>query len=69
MKQSFVDIDVSKNSLDVHVLPGDVSSSFAYEPQKVKLIITTGEQATHDRSRFCSSVVSSQFEYVSTTQD
>ena len=39
MKQSFVGIDVSKNSLDVHVLPEGVSYSFAYEPQKVKALI------------------------------
>jgi transposase len=39
MKQSFVGIDVSKNSLDVHVLPEDVSYSFAYEPQKVKTLV------------------------------
>ena len=39
MKQSFVGIDVSKNSLDVHVLPEGLSYSFAYEPQKVKALI------------------------------
>ena len=39
MKQSFVGIDVSKNSLDVHVLPEDVSYSFANDPQKIKALI------------------------------
>ena len=33
MKQSFVGIDVSKNMLDVHVLPEDLSYSFDNEPQ------------------------------------
>jgi len=38
MQQSFVGIDISKNSLDVHVLPEDTSYSFANEPQKVKAL-------------------------------
>jgi transposase len=39
MQQTFVGIDISKNSLDVHVLPEDTSCSFANEPQKVKALI------------------------------
>jgi transposase len=39
MKQSFVGIDVSKNMLDVHVLPEDLSYSFENDPQKSKALI------------------------------
>jgi len=39
MQQSFVGIDISKNSLDVHVLPEGTSYSFGNEPQKVKTLI------------------------------
>jgi len=39
MQQSFVGIDISKNSLDVHVLPEGTSYSFGNEPQKVKALI------------------------------
>ena len=39
MKQTFVGIDVSKNMLDVHVLPEDLSYSFANDPQKIKALI------------------------------
>jgi transposase len=39
MKQSFVGIDVSKNMLDVHVLPEDHSYSFENDPQKIKALI------------------------------
>jgi len=39
MQQSFVGIDISKNSLDVHVLPEGISYSFGNEPQKVKTLI------------------------------
>ena len=39
MQQSFVGIDISKNSLDVHVLPEETSCSFANEPQKIKALI------------------------------
>jgi len=39
MQQTFVGIDISKNSLDVHVLPEETSYSFANEPQKVKALI------------------------------
>lgn len=39
MKQSFVGIDVSKNMLDVHVLPEGLSYSFANEPQTIKALI------------------------------
>ena len=36
---SFVGIDISKNSLDVHILPEDARHSYPYEPQKVKALI------------------------------
>ena len=36
---SFVGIDISKNSLDVHILPEDTRHSYPYEPQKVKALI------------------------------
>jgi transposase len=36
---SFVGIDISKNSLDVHILPEDTRHSYSYEPQKVKALI------------------------------
>ena len=36
---SFVGIDISKNSLDVHILPEDTQHSYSYEPQKVKALI------------------------------
>jgi transposase len=39
MQHTFVGIDISKNSLDVHVLPEDTNYSFANEPQKVKALI------------------------------
>ena len=39
MQQTFVGIDISKNSLDVHVLPEEISYSFSNEPQKVKALI------------------------------
>jgi len=38
-QSSFIGIDVSKNSLNVHVLPEDISYSFPYEPQKIKTLI------------------------------
>jgi transposase len=38
-QSSFVGIDISKNSLDVHVLPEDKRYSYPYEPQKVKALI------------------------------
>jgi transposase len=39
MQNSFIGIDISKNSLDVHVLPENVSYSYPYETQKVKALI------------------------------
>jgi len=39
MQQIFVGIDISKNSLDVHVLPENVSFSYPNEPQKIKVLI------------------------------
>jgi transposase len=39
MQHTFVGIDISKNSLDVHVLPEETSYSFVNEPQKVKALI------------------------------
>ncbi len=39
MQQSFVGIDISKNMLDVHVLPEGLSYSFGNEPQKIKALI------------------------------
>lgn len=39
--QTFVGIDVSKNNLDVHVLPEDKQYSFPYEPNKVKALVRT----------------------------
>jgi transposase len=39
MQQTFVGIDISKNSLDVHVLPEETNYSFSNEPQKVKALI------------------------------
>jgi len=38
-QSSFIGIDVSKNSLNVHVLPEDISYSFPYEAQKIKALI------------------------------
>jgi len=39
MQSSFIGIDISKNTLDVHVLPEDTRYSYAYEPQKIKALI------------------------------
>ena len=39
MQNSFIGIDISKNSLDVHILPENVSYSYPYETQKVKALI------------------------------
>jgi transposase len=39
MQTSFVGIDISKNALDVHVLPEDTRHSYPYEPQKIKALI------------------------------
>lgn len=39
MSDSFVGIDVSKNKLDVHVLPQDQSQTYQYEPTAVKALI------------------------------
>jgi transposase len=38
-QSSFVGIDVSKNTLDVHALPEDKRYSYSYEPQKIKALI------------------------------
>jgi len=39
MRSSFIGIDISKNTLDVHVLPEDKRYSYPYEPQKIKALI------------------------------
>jgi transposase len=39
MQSSFIGIDISKSTLDVHVLPDDIRYSYAYEPQKIKALI------------------------------
>jgi transposase len=39
MSDSFVGIDISKDSLDVHVLPGDFRKTYPYEKQAVKALI------------------------------
>ena len=39
MDPSFVGIDISKNTLDVHTLPEDKRYSYPYEPQKIKALI------------------------------
>jgi transposase len=39
MSESFVGIDISKNSLDVHILPENQSENYPYEPQAVKRLI------------------------------
>jgi transposase len=39
MQSSFIGIDISKNTLDVHVLPEDKRYSYPYEPQKIKALI------------------------------
>ncbi len=39
MQNSFIGIDISKDRLDVHVLPENVSYSYPYETQKVKALI------------------------------
>ena len=39
MSESFVGIDISKNSLDVHILPENKSETYPYEPQAVKRFI------------------------------
>lgn len=39
MSQSFIGIDVSKNNLDVHVLPEALSFSYRYESKAVKALI------------------------------
>lgn len=39
MQKSFIGIDISKDRLDVHVLPENVSYSYPYETQKVKALI------------------------------
>jgi transposase len=38
-QSSFIGIDVSKNRLDVHVLPEGTGYSFANDPQKIKALI------------------------------
>jgi transposase len=38
-QSSFIGIDVSKNSLNVHVLPENISYSYPYEAQKIKALI------------------------------
>jgi len=39
MSELFVGIDISKNSLDVHILPENQSETYSYEPQAVKRFI------------------------------
>jgi transposase len=39
MSDSFVGIDISKDSLDVHVLPGDFRKTYPYEKKAVKALI------------------------------
>lgn len=39
MSESFIGIDISKNRLDVHILPENQSETYPYEPQTVKRII------------------------------
>jgi transposase len=39
MAESFVGIDISKNSFDVHILPENQSETYPYEPQAVKRFI------------------------------
>ena len=39
MTKSFIGIDVSKNNLDVHVLPEALSFSYPYEPKAIKALI------------------------------
>lgn len=39
MSQSFVGIDVSKNTLDVHILPEGSNFSYPYEPKAMKALI------------------------------
>jgi transposase len=39
MSDTFVGIDISKDSLDVHVLPGDFRKTYPYEKQAVKALI------------------------------
>jgi transposase len=39
MSKSFIGIDVSKNNLDVHILPEALSFSYAYEPKATKALI------------------------------
>jgi len=39
MSDSFVGIDISKDSLDVHVLPGDFRKTYPYEKQAVQALI------------------------------
>jgi transposase len=39
MSDSFVGIDISKNNLDVHLLPEDHSETYQYEPTAVKALI------------------------------
>jgi transposase len=39
MQSSFIGIDISKNTLDVHVLPEEKRYSYPYEPQKIKALI------------------------------
>ena len=39
MSQSFIGIDVSKNTLDVHILPEGSNFSYPYEPKAMKTLI------------------------------
>lgn len=39
MSDSFVGIDISKDNLDVHVLPGDFRKTYLYEKKAVKALI------------------------------
>ncbi|HEX2965271.1 MAG TPA: IS110 family transposase [Syntrophorhabdaceae bacterium] len=39
MSQSFIGIDISKNNLDVHVLPEGLSFSYPYETKVIKALI------------------------------
>ena len=39
MSKSFIGIDVSKNNLDVHILPEALSFSYRYETKAIKALI------------------------------
>lgn len=39
MSKSFIGIDVSKNNLDVHILPEALSFSYCYETKAIKALI------------------------------